>query len=339
MARPINLQIREESSDWLVEHAQISTAFTVDCALDLVTRDAGLDGLHLVERPVASPYLKNYDAIAGCHPAEWGRQCELSNWGFISARIDSRPVGGAVIAYRSPGFETLEGRADLAILWDIRVSPEVRRCGIAARLAAAVERWACDRQCRQLKVETQNVNVPACKFYASRGFELGAINRFAYPELPDEIQLLWYKRLPTSSGGAMHLKSDDELVALPSHDSRPEAVNVQQKLAQFSDYWSPKIVGELNGQQVKLVKFQGEFIWHRHENEDELFLVVKGRFRMEFRNRRVWLDEGEFLIVPRGVEHRPVAEEEVHVMLFEPASTLNTGNARSDRTIAYPERI
>jgi mannose-6-phosphate isomerase-like protein (cupin superfamily) len=98
-------------------------------------------------------------------------------------------------------------------------------------------------------------------------------------------------------------------------------------------------VGELNGQQVKLVKFQSEFIWHRHENEDELFLVVKGRFRMEFRNRHVWLDEGEFLIVPRGVEHRPVAEEEVHVMLFEPVSTLNTGNVQNDRTVAHLERI
>jgi GNAT superfamily N-acetyltransferase len=189
------VQIREESSDWLAEHAQISSAFTVDCALDLLTGDAGLDGLQLVERPVASPYLKNYDAIPGCHPSEWGRQCDLSNWGFIAARIDGRPVGGAVIAYGSPGFEMLEGWGDLAVLWDIRVSPEVRCCGIAARIEFAVERWACERRCRQLKVETQNVNVPACKFYASRGFELGAINRFAYLELPDEVQLLWYKRL------------------------------------------------------------------------------------------------------------------------------------------------
>ncbi|HEV3342899.1 MAG TPA: GNAT family N-acetyltransferase [Pirellulales bacterium] len=337
MTRPINLQIREESSHWLTEHAQISTAFTVDCALDLVTRDGGLGGLQLVERPVASPYLKNYDAILGCHPAEWGRQCDLSNWGFISARIDGRPVGGAVIAFRSPGFETLEGRAELAVLWDIRVSPEVRRCGIAARLEAAVERWACDRRCRQLKVETQNVNVPACKFYASRGFELGAINRFAYLELPDESQLLWYKRLPASSGGALDLKGDRE--APPRHNSRPEPVNVRQKLALFTEYWSPKIVGELNGQQVKLVKLRGEFIWHRHDNEDELFLVVKGRFRMEFRDRHVWLEEGEFLIVPRGVEHRPAAEDEVHVMLFEPASTLNTGNVQSEWTVARPDRL
>ena len=120
---------------------------------------------------------------------------------------------------------------------------------------------------------------------------------------------------------------------------RGNKVNLREKLALFGDHWSPKVVGELNGQQVKLVKFQGEFVWHHHDHEDELFLVVKGRFRMEFRDRQVWLEEGEFLIVPRGVEHRPVAEEEVHVLLFEPASTLNTGNVRDERTVERPERI
>jgi mannose-6-phosphate isomerase-like protein (cupin superfamily) len=118
-----------------------------------------------------------------------------------------------------------------------------------------------------------------------------------------------------------------------------EKVNVQQKLSQFDDHWSPKIVGELNGQYVKLVKFQGEFVWHHHEHEDEMFLVVKGRFRMEYRDRHVWLEEGEFLIVPRGVEHRPVAEEEAHVLLFEPATTLNTGNVVNERTIHELERL
>jgi mannose-6-phosphate isomerase-like protein (cupin superfamily) len=118
-----------------------------------------------------------------------------------------------------------------------------------------------------------------------------------------------------------------------------EKVNLAEKLAQFHEHWSPKIVGELNGQHVKLVKFTGEFVWHHHEHEDELFLVVKGQFRMEFRDRQVWLEEGEFLIVPRGVEHRPVAEEEAHVLLFEPATTLNTGNLRSDRTVSQLERI
>jgi mannose-6-phosphate isomerase-like protein (cupin superfamily) len=116
-------------------------------------------------------------------------------------------------------------------------------------------------------------------------------------------------------------------------------VNLREKFALFADHWSPKVVGELNGQQVKLVKFRGEFVWHKHDAEDELFLVVEGRFRMEFRDRHVWVGEGEFLIVPRGVEHRPVAEEEVHVLLFEPATTLNTGDVRNERTVEQLDRL
>ena len=118
-----------------------------------------------------------------------------------------------------------------------------------------------------------------------------------------------------------------------------EKVNLRDKLALFSDHWSPKVVGDLNGQQVKLVKFVGEFVWHHHDHEDELFLVVSGRFRMEFRDRHVWLEEGEFLIVPRGVEHRPVADEEVHVLLFEPSTTRNTGNVTDERTVEHLQRL
>ena len=118
-----------------------------------------------------------------------------------------------------------------------------------------------------------------------------------------------------------------------------EKVNLREKFDLFSERWSPKIIGELNGQQVKLVKFLGPFVWHHHDKEDELFFVVKGRFRMEFRDRHVWLEEGEFLIVPRGVEHRPVAEEEAQILLFEPATTLNTGNVRNDRTKERLEKI
>jgi mannose-6-phosphate isomerase-like protein (cupin superfamily) len=116
-------------------------------------------------------------------------------------------------------------------------------------------------------------------------------------------------------------------------------VSLTEKLSQFSDHWHPRIVGELNGQHVKLVKFQGAFVWHHHESEDELFLVVAGRFSMEFRDRRIEVSEGEFLIVPRGVEHRPVAEEEVAVLLFEPAGTLNTGNVQEQRTRPTLERL
>ncbi len=118
-----------------------------------------------------------------------------------------------------------------------------------------------------------------------------------------------------------------------------QKVNLAAALARIDDYWNPKIVGELNGQHVKLVKFRGAFIWHHHEAEDELFLVVRGRFRMELRDGAVELSAGEFMIVPRGVEHRPVADEEVEVVLFEPAGTLNTGNVRSERTVDSPERL
>jgi tRNA (adenine37-N6)-methyltransferase len=118
-----------------------------------------------------------------------------------------------------------------------------------------------------------------------------------------------------------------------------DKVNLAEKLALFSDHWHPRIIGELNGQQVKVVKFKGEFVWHAHAAEDELFLVVSGELRMEFRDRTVDLREGEFLIVPRGVEHRPVAEREVQVVLFEPASTINTGAAGGDRTVHVLDRL
>lgn len=111
-----------------------------------------------------------------------------------------------------------------------------------------------------------------------------------------------------------------------------EKVNLSEKLSLFSEHWSPKIAGELNGQQVKLVKFKGEFVWHHHDNEDELFYVVKGSFDMHLRNKVITLNEGEFIIIPKGVEHKPVADEEVEVMLFEPATTLNTGNTENELT-------
>jgi mannose-6-phosphate isomerase-like protein (cupin superfamily) len=117
-----------------------------------------------------------------------------------------------------------------------------------------------------------------------------------------------------------------------------KVVNVAERLAGFTEYWSPRIVGELNGQQVKLAKLHGEFVWHHHEHEDELFYVIRGTLRMRLRDGDVTVRPGEFLIVPRGVEHLPIADEEVHLMLFEPASTLNTGNVRNERTIEEPKR-
>ena len=118
-----------------------------------------------------------------------------------------------------------------------------------------------------------------------------------------------------------------------------EKVNLSEQLARFSEHWSPRIVGELNGQHVRLVKLMGEFVWHHHDREDELFLVVHGRLAMHFRDRVVAVEAGEFVIVPHGVEHKPAADEETHVLLFEPASTLNTGNVRNERTVETLERL
>lgn len=118
-----------------------------------------------------------------------------------------------------------------------------------------------------------------------------------------------------------------------------EKVNLIEKFGQFNDYCNPRIIGELNGQHVKAVKLKGEFVWHSHEREDELFLVVKGTFNMELRDKTVTINEGEFFIVPRNVEHKPVAEEEVHILLFEPASTVNTGDVQHEFTRTNLEKI
>jgi mannose-6-phosphate isomerase-like protein (cupin superfamily) len=118
-----------------------------------------------------------------------------------------------------------------------------------------------------------------------------------------------------------------------------ETVNLKDKFGKFRDYWKPRVIGEVNDCQVKAVKLKGEFIWHHHDNEDELFLVVKGTLRMKFRDHEAVVREGEFVIVPRGVEHLPVADEEVHIVLIEPRTTLNTGNIQNERTVSQLERI
>ena len=123
-----------------------------------------------------------------------------------------------------------------------------------------------------------------------------------------------------------------------------QKINLAEKFASFSDYYQPRIAAELNGQMVKLVKFDSPFVWHHHDHEDEMFLVVKGRFKMEFkeqdgRERHEWIEEGEFIVMPRGTEHRPVAEQECWIVLFEPASTLNTGNVTNERTVAKLQHL
>lgn len=118
-----------------------------------------------------------------------------------------------------------------------------------------------------------------------------------------------------------------------------EKVNLAEKFAKFSEHWSPKVVAEVNDVEIKVVKVRGEFVWHHHEEQDEMFLVARGRLCMQFRDGEVWLAEGEFIVVPRGVEHRPVAPDEAHLVLIEPKGTLNTGNVRNERTVIEPERI
>lgn len=193
------MEIREGPLACLEGYARIPVAFEVRTVLELSVRDGGLGGFAFCETPVSPHFVKDYDAIPGNHPADWEKRFDLSNWGLLVAQEDDRFVGGAVIADYARDARTFEGRRDLAVLWDLRVHPRHRRRGLGSTLFAAVERWAIARGCPRLRIETQNVNVPACRFYAKQGCTLGAVHRFAYPEFPEEVQLLWYKDLPSSA--------------------------------------------------------------------------------------------------------------------------------------------
>jgi GNAT superfamily N-acetyltransferase len=191
------VEIAEEPMRTLAEYAQVSCAFEVNYVLDVAVLDNGLGGFILSERRLEVPYVKDYDEAEG--PLDWAKRFDLSNWGLIAARSDRRLVGGAVIAYDTPGTLLLN-RTDWVVLWDIRVSADARGEKVGSRLFRATEVWAVARGCRWLKVETQNINLPACRFYARQGCVLGAIDRFAYPEFPEETQLLWFKDLLPESG-------------------------------------------------------------------------------------------------------------------------------------------
>ena len=186
------IEIVEESVEALPEYGEISIAFTVETRLRVEPIDGGLGGLKLVEEEVRPRFLKDYDAIENEKPVQWPRRWDLKNWTVLSAFAGERRVGGATIAWNTKGVDMLEGRDDLAVLWDIRIDPSVRGQGIGTRLFHRAAAWALARGCRQLKVETQNINVPACRFYEHQGCILKLIDPNAYPELPDEIMLLWY---------------------------------------------------------------------------------------------------------------------------------------------------
>jgi GNAT superfamily N-acetyltransferase len=166
-----------------------------DQILEVRLLDGGLGGMSLTQTAVTDPYVKDYDALEGAGPQRWPGRFDVSNWALIGARRDGASVGGAVIATRTPGLHMPGGRDDVAVLQDIRVSPRERGGGIGSALFRAAGDWAGARGFRRLKIETQNVNVPACRFYQKMGCTLGAIDRFTYPGLPAEVRLLWWKAL------------------------------------------------------------------------------------------------------------------------------------------------
>jgi GNAT superfamily N-acetyltransferase len=191
----MTLRISEEPIADLTEHATVPIAFLVERVYDVHAVSGGLGGLVLAERTLDVPYEKDYDTAGGGSPVDWAKQFDVSNWGLLVARVAGQRAGGAVVAFNTTGVDMLEGRQDLAVLWDLRVRPESRRAGVGASLFAAAETWAGSRGCRWLKVETQNINVAACRFYRAQGCVLRSLDRFAYAEHPEETMLVWYKEI------------------------------------------------------------------------------------------------------------------------------------------------
>jgi GNAT superfamily N-acetyltransferase len=191
----MNTEIREIGFDALSEYARIPIAFRVESRFRVDLLRGGLDGLQLSEEVASPPYIKDYDGYGDGGPERWPRRFDVSRWGLFVAEGEDRWVGGAAIAYNTEGLHMLAGRKDLAVLWDLRVHPDFRRQGVGTRLFEYSARWARERGCSQLKIETQNINVPACRFYAKQGCILGGIDLFGYrtePEVGDEVMLLFY---------------------------------------------------------------------------------------------------------------------------------------------------
>jgi GNAT superfamily N-acetyltransferase len=191
----MDLQIIEQSAFDLTEYGRLPISFTVDRVLEVTPIDNGLGGLIFTEARVEAPYVKDYDALEGNAPCFWRQRFDVSRWGVITALVRGELVGGAVLAFATDGLDMLEQRTDLAVLWDLRVHPDFRRRGVGQSLFHAALAWAHVRGCRQIKIETQNINVAACRFYAKQGCILGGIRRQAYVSFPTEVQLFWFKDL------------------------------------------------------------------------------------------------------------------------------------------------
>ncbi len=186
--------IIEESVAALPEYEKVPIAFRVQSRFLVVPIQNGLSGLKFIEESVV-PYVKDYDANESERPSQWFKRFDISRWGTLSAFNGARRIGGAAVAWKTPEVNMLDGREDLVCLWDLRVHPDYRNEGVGHQLFNRAVAWARERRCSRLKVETQNINVPACRFYARQGCELRGINRYAYGEALDEIQLLWYQDL------------------------------------------------------------------------------------------------------------------------------------------------
>lgn len=192
------VEIREEPIGDLERHGEISIAFEVTSVLDLAVLDTDLADIRLAERSVAVPWLKDYDTIDG-GPGQWASRFDVTHWGLLGAYDYEQRIGGAVVAFDTPNVDMLRGRRDLAILWDLRVARESRRAGVGSALFRAAEDWARERGCSALEVETQQINVPACRFYERMGCSLVAVDRHAYAELPNEAQLIWRRQLTAAA--------------------------------------------------------------------------------------------------------------------------------------------
>ena len=187
--------IQESGIENIASMADIPIAFKVTQILSPHMLDTGLGGILLKEEPIQAPYIKDYDASPGEGPKQWAKHFDVSTWGLLVAEHQSHTIGAAVVAFNTKELTLLKGRNDLAVLWDIRIEPDYRKQGIGTQLFKAVEQWAEARNCIQLNIETQNINVPACKFYSKQGCELSEINRLAYRSHPHEIQLIWTKHI------------------------------------------------------------------------------------------------------------------------------------------------
>jgi len=194
-SKKTTVNIQEIGVDLLHKYGEVPIRYKVESILQIDLINRGLGGIELREEKVVPSYMKDYDAYEDEGPTRWPKRFDTSNWGIFLALKGTRPVGGATVAFNTQGVHMLDGRTDLAVLWDIRVHPDFRRCEIGTNLFNCAAKWSRKRKCRQLKVETQNVNVPACLFYKKQGCRLGAINRYGYftdPKFRHEVMLLWY---------------------------------------------------------------------------------------------------------------------------------------------------